>query len=48
VKGLTIEGAEAVTKSYPEFFAALQLCGARIVGVSAAGTENARDDGTGK
>jgi 3-phosphoshikimate 1-carboxyvinyltransferase len=50
-KGLTIEGADAVTKSYPEFFAALQLCGAQIVGVSetaapVAGTENLKGDGT--
>jgi 3-phosphoshikimate 1-carboxyvinyltransferase len=41
-KGLTIEGADAVTKSYPEFFAALQLCGARVAGI-----EVPRDDGAG-
>jgi 3-phosphoshikimate 1-carboxyvinyltransferase len=28
--GLTIEGADAVAKSYPDFFAALQLCGAQV------------------
>ena len=28
--GLTIEGADAVAKSYPDFFAALQLCGAEV------------------
>jgi 3-phosphoshikimate 1-carboxyvinyltransferase len=28
--GLTIEGADAVAKSYPEFFTALQLCGAEV------------------
>jgi 3-phosphoshikimate 1-carboxyvinyltransferase len=34
-KGLTIEGADAVTKSYPEFFAILKLCGARVAEASA-------------
>jgi 3-phosphoshikimate 1-carboxyvinyltransferase len=52
-KGLTIEGADAVTKSYPEFFAVLQLCGAEVTGVDvpeapAAGTEHPREDGTGQ
>jgi 3-phosphoshikimate 1-carboxyvinyltransferase len=42
-KGLTIEGADAVSKSYPEFFAILQLCGAQIAGVS--GTTAPADDG---
>jgi len=52
-KGLTIEGADAVTKSYPEFFAVLQLCGAGVTGVngpeaSAAGTEYPTEEGTAK
>jgi 3-phosphoshikimate 1-carboxyvinyltransferase len=51
-KGLMIDGADAVTKSYPEFFTVLQLCGAWVTGVDApaasrAGSENPRDDGAG-
>jgi 3-phosphoshikimate 1-carboxyvinyltransferase len=51
-KGLTIDGADAVTKSYPEFFAVLKLCGAQVAGVGVApartaSTESPGDGGTG-
>ncbi|MGO8948525.1 MAG: 3-phosphoshikimate 1-carboxyvinyltransferase [Ktedonobacterales bacterium] len=34
--GLTIQGADAVAKSYPEFFTALQQCGAQVYAAGVA------------
>jgi 3-phosphoshikimate 1-carboxyvinyltransferase len=50
--GLTIQGADAVTKSYPEFFEALVQCGAQVVGMTepetpVAGTGEPGEDGRG-
>jgi 3-phosphoshikimate 1-carboxyvinyltransferase len=46
-KGLTIDGADAVTKSCPEFFAILEFCGAQVAGVGVAPARTASTESPG-
>ena len=48
VPGIIIKGAEAVSKSYPDFWADMQEAGFTIADADADAPDNAREDTTGE